>query len=155
MLLVSVKSADFVVTLNSQPDLNGYPALFFLNGRDPVGDGIIGCYENVDNPAPDAKFSNPEIGGTVKVVATAPVASLHVQVTPKNGKVVLLERYDGGVTGSTHTYEYDITTWGKPRALHVLTDIFCSAGHVLPVKDARLLNVGGWSEKALYGIRLL
>ena len=39
-------------------------------------------------------------------------------------------------------------------AMNVNDEIFCSAGLILPDKTGRLLNIGGWSDQALYGIRL-
>lgn len=38
--------------------------------------------------------------------------------------------------------------------MHVKTDVFCSAGLVLPDKVGRQINVGGWADDATYGIRL-
>jgi hypothetical protein len=40
-------------------------------------------------------------------------------------------------------------------AMHVNDEIFCSASLVLPDKTARILNIGGWSNQALLGIRLV
>lgn len=34
------------------------------------------------------------------------------------------------------------------------SDIFCSAGFVLPDRSGRQINIGGWSDESLYGIRL-
>lgn len=39
------------------------------------------------------------------------------------------------------------------RPMHVKSDIFCSAGLTLPDKAGRQINIGGWSNSALYGIR--
>jgi hypothetical protein len=38
--------------------------------------------------------------------------------------------------------------------MHVQTDIFCSAGLMLPDKAGRLVNLAGWSGSAEYGVRL-
>ena len=38
--------------------------------------------------------------------------------------------------------------------MHIKTDMFCSAGIVLPDKAARILNVGGWSQSSASGLRL-
>jgi len=35
----------------------------------------------------------------------------------------------------------------------IKTDVFCSAGLVLPDVGARQINVGGWSAESLYGVR--
>jgi hypothetical protein len=62
-----------------------------------------------------------------------------------------------GPPNTTGAYELDPTipdfdlAW---REMHVNTDIFCSAGLVLPDKAGRQLNIGGWSDIALAGIRL-
>jgi hypothetical protein len=39
-------------------------------------------------------------------------------------------------------------------ALQVQDEIFCSANIILPDKAGRILNIGGWSDAALFGIRL-
>ena len=76
-----------------------------------------------------------------------------------NGKVSFLEK--GGTSefaNSTGAYELDLslvpnfnTAW---REMHVQTDVFCSGALILPDKDARVLNVGGWSLDSTFGIRL-
>ena len=38
--------------------------------------------------------------------------------------------------------------------MHVKTDVFCSAGLVLPDKVGRQINLGGWSGDSTFGIRL-
>lgn len=40
------------------------------------------------------------------------------------------------------------------RPMHVKTDIFCSAGLLLPDKAGRQINVGGWANVPTFGIRL-
>jgi hypothetical protein len=40
------------------------------------------------------------------------------------------------------------------RPLHLKTDVFCSAGVILPDKAGRQLNVGGWSGASTFGVRL-
>jgi hypothetical protein len=40
------------------------------------------------------------------------------------------------------------------REMHVQTDVFCSAALVIPDKAARVINLGGWSDTATFGIRL-
>ncbi|XXG94458.1 FKBP12-associated protein [Hypoxylon texense] len=74
------------------------------------------------------------------------------------GKVTFLEKWGTGAANSTGAYELDLTqlddfdaAW---RTMHVKTDIFCSAGLILPDKAARQLTVGGWSLDSTYGIRL-
>ncbi|KAL7628868.1 hypothetical protein AAE478_000383 [Parahypoxylon ruwenzoriense] len=74
------------------------------------------------------------------------------------GKVTFLEKWGTGLANSTGAYELDLTqlddfdaAW---RTMHVKTDIFCSAGVILPDKAGRQLTVGGWSLDSTYGIRL-
>lgn len=74
------------------------------------------------------------------------------------GKVTFLEKWGTGAANSTGAYELDLTqldnfdaAW---RPMHVKTDIFCSAGLILPDKAGRQLTVGGWSLDSTYGIRL-
>ena len=80
-----------------------------------------------------------------------------ISVPGINGKVVLVEKHNPD-DNSTGTYELDLTQLDDYtaafRPLHVQTDVFCSAGLVLPDKVGRIINVGGWSDDSLYGIRL-
>lgn len=75
-----------------------------------------------------------------------------------NGKVTFVEKFGTGPPNSTGSYELDVTqvnnlarAW---RTLHVKTDVFCSAGLILPDKAGRQINVGGWSGDSTFGIRL-
>jgi hypothetical protein len=75
-----------------------------------------------------------------------------------NGKVVFTEKKGTGPPNSTGSYEFDPfyeddfnNAW---RALHPLTDVFCSGSITLPDKAGRILNVGGWSGISTYGVRL-
>lgn len=74
------------------------------------------------------------------------------------GKVTFLEKWGTGAANSTGAYELDLTQLGNFdaawRTMHVKTDIFCSAGVILPDKAARQLTVGGWSLDSTYGVRL-
>ncbi|KXJ88041.1 hypothetical protein Micbo1qcDRAFT_124031 [Microdochium bolleyi] len=74
------------------------------------------------------------------------------------GKVTFLEKFGTGPPNSTGAYELDLTlvdnfdlAW---REMHVKSDIFCSAGLILPDKAARQLTVGGWSLESTFGVRL-
>ena len=77
-----------------------------------------------------------------------------------NNKYQFVEKYGTGEPNSTGAYELDLSQISNPgvggawRAMHVKTDVFCSAGLVLPDKVGRLINIGGWSGSSLYGIRL-
>ena len=70
-----------------------------------------------------------------------------------NGKITFVEKYGTGPPNSTGSYELDPSqkTW---RPLHVKTDVFCSAGLILPDKGGRQINIGGWSGDSTYGVRL-
>ncbi|KAF7536340.1 hypothetical protein G7054_g4595 [Neopestalotiopsis clavispora] len=73
------------------------------------------------------------------------------------GKVTFLEKGGTGAANSTGAYELDLTygdRWKAWREMHVKTDIFCSAGLILPDKAARQLTIGGWSLDSTYGVRL-
>jgi hypothetical protein len=74
------------------------------------------------------------------------------------GKVSFLSKFGTGPDNETGAYELDLTqisnfdqAW---RTLHVKTDVFCSAGLVLPDKGGRLINVGGWSGESTEGLRI-
>ncbi|KAI0667510.1 hypothetical protein C8Q78DRAFT_1105323 [Trametes maxima] len=76
-----------------------------------------------------------------------------------NNKVTFVEKFGTSeFTNSTGAYELDLSlvndfekTW---RTMHVKSDVFCSAGIVLPDKAARQLVVGGWSLDSTFGVRL-
>jgi hypothetical protein len=79
-----------------------------------------------------------------------------------NGKVSFLEKGKGSgfdeSKNSTGAYELDLSlvndvsrAW---RVMHIKSDMFCSGAVVLPDKDGRILNVGGWSQSSSYGLRL-
>ncbi|KAI1344989.1 putative glyoxal oxidase [Xylariaceae sp. FL0016] len=74
------------------------------------------------------------------------------------GKVTFLEKWGTGAANSTGAYELDLSlvddfdkAW---RTMHLKTDVFCSAGVILPDKAGRQLTVGGWSLDSTYGVRL-
>lgn len=75
-----------------------------------------------------------------------------------NDKVVFMEKSGTGAPNTTGTYELDLTLTNDYirafRPLSVKTDIFCAAGVTLPDKAGRQLNIGGWSGRSTYGVRL-
>jgi hypothetical protein len=90
------------------------------------------------------------IGGVVIPLVTVPGI---------NGKITFVEKYGTSTSGnSTGAYELDpsladdfSSAW---REMHGLkTDVFCSAGLVLPDKGGRSINIGGWSGDSTYGLR--
>ncbi|KAI0820881.1 hypothetical protein BC628DRAFT_1412846 [Trametes gibbosa] len=76
-----------------------------------------------------------------------------------NGKVSFVEKWGTSeFDNSTGAYELDLSlvdnfekTW---RTMHVKSDVFCSAGLVLPDRRGRQLVVGGWSLDSTFGVRL-
>ncbi|KAI0154753.1 putative glyoxal oxidase [Xylariaceae sp. FL1272] len=74
------------------------------------------------------------------------------------GKVTFLEKWGTGAANSTGAYELDLSQIGNFsaawRTMHLKTDVFCSAGLILPDKAGRQLTVGGWSLDSTYGVRL-
>ncbi|KAL1955708.1 hypothetical protein VTO42DRAFT_8180 [Malbranchea cinnamomea] len=75
-----------------------------------------------------------------------------------NGKITFLEKWGTGPPNSTGAYEFDPfydndfdNAW---REMNVQTDLFCSAGLVLPDRVGRQITVGGWSGISTFGIRL-
>lgn len=63
------------------------------------------------------------------------------------GKVTFVEKFGTGEPNSTGAYELDLSTtdnftlaW---RPMHVKTDVFCSAGLILPDIAGRQIDVGG------------
>ncbi|KAA8569468.1 hypothetical protein EYC84_001099 [Monilinia fructicola] len=74
------------------------------------------------------------------------------------GKVTFVEKFGTGEPNSTGAYELDLSAinnftlaW---RPMHVKTDVFCSAGLILPDIAGRQIDIGGWSAESTYGIRL-
>ncbi|KAI1118865.1 WSC domain-containing protein [Nemania sp. NC0429] len=74
------------------------------------------------------------------------------------GKVTFLEKWGTGAANSTGAYELDLSQTGNFtrawRTMHLKTDVFCSAGLILPDKAGRQLTIGGWSLDSTYGVRL-
>ena len=75
-----------------------------------------------------------------------------------NGKISFVEKFGTGPPNSTGAYELDLSLVNNFQAawrpMHVKTDVFCSAGIILPDKAGRQINVGGWSGTSTFGIRL-
>lgn len=76
----------------------------------------------------------------------------------RTGKVTFVEKWGTGEANSTGAYELDLSAidnftlaW---KTMHVQTDVFCSAGVILPDAAGRQLNIGGWSGSSTYGVRL-
>ncbi|KAF8263422.1 copper radical oxidase [Lactarius quietus] len=107
---------------------------------------------------PLTNWKTPSNIGYYEYVMPGLMPPLLATVT-KKGKVAFLEKSGTSeFPNSTGAYELDPslmpnlhTAW---REMHLKTDVFCSAAVVLPDVDARILNVGGWAEQSVYGIRL-
>lgn len=90
------------------------------------------------------------IGGVIVPLISTPAV---------NGKVTFLEKYGTSENASsTGAYELDLAflddfsmAW---RTMHVQSDVFCSASLTLPDKVGRQINIGGWAEQSVFGIRL-
>lgn len=85
-----------------------------------------------------------------------------IAVAGINGKVSFLEKHGTEYmpdNNSTGAFELDLSlvNQGIPVAWRQMTglqtDVFCSAGLVLPDKGGRIINVGGWSGTSTFGIR--
>jgi hypothetical protein len=91
------------------------------------------------------------IGGVVVPLMTAQVIT---------GKVTFIEKSAGtGEPNGTGAYELDLTeinnfsaAWRTMTGLQ--TDVFCSAGLILPDLAGRQLSVAGWNGDSNFGIRL-
>jgi hypothetical protein len=77
-----------------------------------------------------------------------------------NGKVSFVEKSGGtGEPNGTGAYELDLSqinnfdaAWRTMTGLQ--TDVFCSAGLILPDLGGRQLTVGGWAGTSNFGVRL-
>ena len=99
----------------------------------------------------------PDEAGTYEFLIGGVVIPL-LTMQSITGKVTFLEKAGTGPPNSTGAYELDLAAidnfalaW---KEMHVRTDIFCSAGVILPDVAGRQLNVGGWSGESTEGVRL-
>jgi hypothetical protein len=118
-----------------------------MNYYEWQGDGLAQFTYPTGNAAGLYQFL---IGGVVVPLMT----TLNI-----NGKVMFLEKHGTGAPNSTGAYEFDPyyendfeNAWRTLNGLK--TDVFCSAGLVLPDKAGRQLTIGGWSGDSLAGVRL-
>lgn len=111
---------------------------------------------NSTTPLNDWHYASDVAAGEYKYMMGGVVVPLQTTFGINN-KITFMEKHGTGPPNSTGAYEYDPsildfnTAW---RTMHVKTDIFCAAGLILPDKAGREINVGGWSNDALSGIRL-
>lgn len=123
------------------------------------GDWRLNVYSWIGSPR-ITKFATASgaAAGEYKFLIGSPIVPLHVTLGI-NGKVTFLEksRETTTIKNSTGAYELDlsrISNWNEAwREMSMKTDVFCSAGIVLPDKAGRQLTVGGWSDVAARGVR--
>jgi hypothetical protein len=85
----------------------------------------------------------------IQLIAIGLVAPIHIVQSPRSGgKILFLERINGGELGTTHASEFDPLT-GESRPVTFGTDVFCSTGFISPDPLARVFNVGGWDGPAV------
>ncbi|KAF8130538.1 copper radical oxidase [Boletus edulis] len=95
-------------------------------------------------------FNAPENTGSYQFLIGGPMVPL-IATVGINNKVSFLQKFPDNIfKNSTGAYELDISLAGDIfhawRAMHVKSDIFCSASLVLPDKGARQINIGGWTD---------
>ena len=110
------------------------------------------------NPIQTWSYPQGNDAGEYVFLIGAPIVAL-ITSANVNGKVTFIEKFGTSYSmNGTGAYELDLSeinnytaAW---RTMTVKTDVFCSAGLTLPDKAGRVINVGGWSDVSLYGIRL-
>jgi len=130
-------------------------------GQYLCGSGNLLSYYAWDGPEPLYEWGMPTgyeageyqllIGGVVVPLMTAQNI---------NGKVSFVEKSGGtGEPNGTGAYELDLSeinnwdlAWRTMTGLQ--TDVFCSAGLILPDLAGRQLTIGGWAGESNFGIRL-
>lgn len=75
------------------------------------------------------------------------------------GKITFVEKFGSGEPNGTGAYELDLSlsndfskAWRQMVGMQ--TDVFCSAGLILPDKVGRQLTIGGWAGESNFGVRL-
>ncbi len=75
-----------------------------------------------------------------------------------HGKVTFTEKHGTGESNGTGAYELDLaeinnfsSAWREMVGMQ--TDVFCSAGLILPDKAGRQMTIGGWYGASNFGIR--
>ncbi len=130
-------------------------------GQYLCGSGNLLTYYAWEGEVPLYQWGNPTgyeageyqllIGGVVVPLMTAQNI---------NGKVSFVEKSGGtGEPNGTGAYELDLSeidnwdlAWRTMTGLQ--TDVFCSAGLILPDLAGRQLTVGGWAGESNFGVRL-
>ncbi|KAH7102496.1 glyoxal oxidase N-terminus-domain-containing protein [Auriculariales sp. MPI-PUGE-AT-0066] len=124
---------------------------------DLCGAGNRLLYYEYKGAQPLYEWHRPNVTGRYEFLVGGPIVPLQTTLGINN-KVTFLEKLGSGPQNSTHAYELDVSlahditkAW---REMHVKTDVFCSAGVVMPDKAGRQINVGGWSLDSTFGVRL-
>ncbi|KAJ2999086.1 hypothetical protein HDV02_003616 [Globomyces sp. JEL0801] len=90
--------------------------------------------------------------GIFEIVATSVLATIHAVLAPKTGKILQLERTDGGEARNSHACEFDYYA-AYSRVMSYKSDVFCSSGFVATDNEATIYNVGGWNGPSAEAIR--
>ena len=118
----------------------------------------ISYYAWVGSGLPEFSYASGTDAGQYEFLIGGVVIPL-ITTVGVNGKVTYVEKSGTEpAANSTGAYELDLAQLsnftGAWRPMHVKTDVFCSAGLVLPDRAGRQLNIGGWSADSLFGVRL-
>lgn len=106
---------------------------------------------NLTDPLYKWNYPQGNDAGSYKFFVPGVVVPLMTTVNV-NGKVTFVEKAGTGPPNSTGAFELDPSlvgagdwrsAWRTMRGLK--TDVFCSAGLILPDKAGRQINIGGWS----------
>ena len=117
----------------------------------------ISYFNWTGTPITQWNYASGNAAGSYKFLIGGPIIPL-MATLGLNNKVMFMEKFGTEPTAnSTGVYELDLASLNNYnqafRPLHVKTDIFCSAGLVLPDKTGRQIDIGGWSVASTYGIR--
>ncbi|KAL8818170.1 MAG: hypothetical protein Q9223_003134 [Gallowayella weberi] len=113
---------------------------------------------SLDDPLYKWTYATGNEAGSYKFFVPGVVVPLMTTLNV-NGKITFVEKSGTGPPNSTGSFELDPSltgdfgaAWRTMRGLK--TDVFCSAGLILPDKAGRQITIGGWSGTSTYGVRL-
>ncbi|KAJ3110105.1 hypothetical protein HDU96_006899 [Phlyctochytrium bullatum] len=105
-------------------------------------------------------FHRPDNAGKYEFAFSAPLVTILSGLT-KTNKVILMEKFPfiftGGTHNNTHAYEFDYSFTDPSlafREMHLESDAFCGAIHMLPDESGRYLSVAGMRDQGIKGVRL-
>jgi len=121
------------------------------------GGARLTYYEWTGQPFATFNYPTGAAAGEYKFLIPGVTVPLMTTVM-KNGKIMFLEKFGTGAPNGTGAYEFDPfydNNFGKAwrELIGLKTDVFCSAGLVLPDKVGRIMTIGGWSAESLSGVR--